>query len=447
MDVFKRKIYDELLKWKDESRGKTALLIEGARRVGKTTVVKEFANNEYRSSVIIDFLRPRPGTIETFEHYYSDIPLLLSSLAILYNSNLKERDTLFVFDEVQYYPRARQLIKYLVEDGRFDFIETGSLISIKKNVENIQIPSEEERIRMFPMDFEEWLWANGDSESASFIRNHFDNREPLAEPLHRSIMEKYKTYMLIGGMPQSVSAFLESRDFSRSEKSKRLILDLYRQDILKIPDGYATKSLQLFNRIPSMLSGHSKVFRPGSVDGGTRSRDFEDGITWLDEARIINPCYLTTDPNITLNLNTGDRFKCYFIDTGLLMTLAFEEGITTREDVHTSFIKGRLNINQGMMFENMVAQELVVKHPTLRFSEFYDKMDDKHLHEVDFVLPSGKSIVPVEVKSGVSSRHRSLDIFMDRYRDRISEAYVIHTKNLKVDRDLVYIPIYMTMFL
>lgn len=445
--VFKRKLYDQMLTWKKTSNGKTALLIEGARRVGKTTVVNEFAMKEYDSAIIIDFLKPLDGTIELFEHYYSDVNLLTSSLAMLYGVKLNERNTVFVFDEVQHYPKARQLIKYLVADGKYDYIETGSLISIRNRVNTIQIPSEEETIQMHPMDFEEWLWANGDEVTSDFIRGCFEELKPVGDVLHKAIMEKYKTYMMVGGMPQSVSAFIETKDFAQCEKAKKTIIDLYRRDMSKIPVNNGIHSLSLFNKLPSLLSRHSKSFRPGVISKGSKSEDYEYSLVWLDESRIINLCYEMNDPNITIDLDLGDKFKCYLLDTGLLMTLAFDEGLTSVSDVQMEFIKGRLSVNQGMLFENMVAQELKMNHFNLRYAEFYEKDGDKHLHEVDFIIPNGKKIVPLEVKSGVSSRHRSLDIFMERYKKRIDRAYVIHSKDLKVEGNLVYIPIYMTMFI
>lgn len=445
--VFKRKLYEQMRNWKNTRNGKTALLIEGARRVGKTTVVSEFAKNEYSSAIVIDFLRPLDGTIELFEHYYSDVGLLTSSLAMLYGVKLKERDTVFVFDEVQHYPKARQLIKYLVLDGKFDYIETGSLISIRNRANSIQIPSEEETIQMHPMDFEEWLWANGDEVTSDFIHKCFDELKPVGDVLHRSILEKYKTYMMVGGMPQSVSAFIESRDFAQCERAKKTIIDLYRHDMAKIPINNGIHSLSLFNRLPSLLSRHSKAFRPGVISKGSRTEDYSYSLVWLDESRIVNLCYEMNDPNITLNLDLGDRFKCYLLDTGLLMTLAFDEGLATPSNVQIEFIRGRLPVNQGMLFENMVAQELKMNHFNLRYAEFYEKHDDKHIHEVDFIIPNGKKIIPLEVKSGVSSKHRSLDIFMERYKERIDRAYVIHSKDLRVEGDLIYIPIYMTMFI
>lgn len=439
--VFKRKLYDQMLTWKKTSNGKTALLIEGARGVGKTTVVSVFAMKEYGSAVIIDFRSPLKGTIDLFEHYHHDVKLLTSSLAMLYGVELRERDTVFVFDNVQHYPKARQLIKYLVADGRFDYMETGSLISVKENVSSIQIPSEEETVQMHPMDFEEWLWANGDEVTSDFIRGCFEELKPVGDVLHKAILEKYRTYMMVGGMPQSVSAFIETKDFAQCEKAKMSIIDLYRHEMSDIPRNNGIHSLRIFDKIPALLSRDSKVFRPGMISDGSSGEDYEYSFIRLDESRIINLCREIYDPFV------GGRFKCYLLDTGLLMTLASDEGISCISDVQIELINGRFSGNCGMLFENMVAQELKMNHFNLRYAEFYEKDSDKHLHEVDFIIPKGKKIVPLEVKSGVSSRHRSLDIFMERYRKRTDRAYVIHSKDLKAEGNLIYIPIYMTMFI
>ena len=447
MMILKRKIYDELLNWKGK-KGRTALLIEGARRVGKSTIVKEFAKNEYRSSLFIDFVKPIPGTIDIFQNYRHDIGLLLSHLALLYGVRLMERESLIVFDEVQRYPPARELIKYFVEDGRYDYIETGSLISIKKNVRDIQIPSEESRIRMNPLDFEEFLWANGDEVSAPFIRDCFEKKMPLGHDLHKNMMEKYKTFMLVGGMPQSVVAYLSGHDLYAAEEMKRSILKLYSDDLRKAEEGADPRATVIFSKIPSILSARKKSFRPGQVKRNTRTDDYASSISWLEESYICNLCRSINDPSCALNLSLDvDSVKIYMGDTGLLITHSFDSGSITSSEIMDAFVKNKLSINEGMFFENAVAQALVSSNHALYYSEFYTENDDKHPHEVDFISSSGKKIVPIEVKSSISSKHRSLDLFMEKYGSRVDNVYVVHGKDLRVDGKITYIPIYMTICL
>ncbi|NLL95412.1 MAG: ATP-binding protein [Thermoplasmatales archaeon] len=444
--IFKRKIYERLLEWKRRSNGTSALLVEGARRVGKSTVVEEFGKREYASYILIDFMRPKPGTLEIFESYGHDIGLLTSNLAILYGVTLKTRESLFIFDEVQKYPRARELIKYFVKDGRYDYLETGSLISIRENVKDIQIPSEEEAIQLNPMDFEEWLWANGDEGTMDRIRWHYENREPLGQTMHRVIMDKFRLYMITGGMPGSVSAFLANRQITDSESVKRQILRLYSEDMHKNRKNSLALTA-IFDTIPGRLSARNKVFRPGTVSNGTLTADYEEAFDWLSESKIVSICVSNTDPGPAMNLhNDPGRFKVYLLDTGLLITLAFDVGAVD-ESVFVNLAKSKLGINEGMLFENMVAQALVSSGHRLYFHEFYRNGNGKNLYEVDFVLVKGNKIVPVEAKSSISSRHASLDAFMGKYGMRISEAIVVHQKDLRVDGKITYLPIYMAALL
>ncbi|MCI2075005.1 MAG: AAA family ATPase [Candidatus Methanomethylophilus sp.] len=443
---FRRKIYREMLEWKRGWSGRYALLIEGARRVGKTTIVKEFAAREYENSIYIDFNNPPEQIIPLFEHNSGNLDRFLSYLGALYKVEMHERRTLIIFDEVQNYPKARALIKYLVEDGRYDYIETGSLISLRKNVENITIPSEEMRIEMYPMDFEEFCWAGGDETTVPFIRKHFEEMVPLA-PLHGEMMERYRTYMLVGGMPQAVAEYWNTKDFSNVEKVKRQILALYREDMGKIPVGNGTKARMIFDHIPSMLSFHRKTFSPSRVKKGSKRNAYADSVSWLEEAKICNICYVCADPDTMLNLTRGDEFKCYLLDTGLLVTLEIEE--RSSSGIYSSFIGGDLSINSGMFFENMVAQELRCSGHNLFYHEFYPSPCSKKPYEVDFILPADSGgIVPIEVKSGrISARHASLDAFVSKYQERVRRSYVVHSRDLRVDGDIVYIPIYMSMFL
>lgn len=443
--ILRRKIYDTLCTWKESSSRRTALMVEGPRRVGKSTIVEEFAKNEYGSYLLIDFNHLRPGTIEVFERYSYDIGLLTSTLAVLYGVELKRRDSLIVFDEVQHYPPARALIKYLVADGRYDYIETGSLISIKKNVRKIQIPSEEEHIDMHPMDFEEFLWADGDTATYGYIRRCFDEGEPLGPVLHAMVLEKYKTYMMVGGMPQAVVAYIEHHDLQAAESVKREILRLYTDDFRKIESESGEKARAIFKLVPAMLSSRKKVFRPGLIRDTSSTDEHLSGIDWLEDSKICNVCRSITDPSPAINLSIDvESLKFYLCDTGLLLTMAFDDGTAASQEVMEAFIKGKLSINEGMFFENMVAQGMVSAGHKLHFMEFYMKNDRRHLYEVDFVLVHGKKIVPVEVKSGQSDKHRSLDLLMEKYPQRVERAYVVHPRDLRIDGNVTYVPVYMS---
>lgn len=447
MNVFRRKIYNELLDWKNKWAREYAILLEGARRVGKSTIVEEFAKNEYDSYLLIDFVHVKKDVISVFETYGHDIDKLLSTLQMVCNVRLKPGKSLVVFDEVQKYPKARELIKYLVKDGRYDYIETGSLITLKQNTRNIQIPSEEMHLRMYPMDFEEWCWACGFEDMFGIIREAYEKQEPLIEPVHRSVMEQFKTFMLTGGMPQAVSKYAETHDMASVETVKKVILDLYRDDMSKIRGSAGTKAKAIFEEIPSMLSTHRKNFRPGIIKKNSRQTYFASGIEWLTSARICERCKAMTDPDITGNLNNGEPFKCYLLDTGLLMSLAFDNDVLSIHEVYSAFTKSRLSINEGMLFENVAAQLLRSSGKELHYVEIKEKENDKNVHEIDFILPKGNKIIPVEVKSSRSSKHKSLDIFIERYSKRIDRAIVIHSRNLKADGKILYIPIYMTSLL
>ncbi|WP_400232935.1 ATP-binding protein [Methanomethylophilus alvi] len=447
MVIFRRKVYERLLSWKNEEKGKCALLVEGARRVGKSTVVEEFGKNEYKSYVKIDFSIKNEDLIDVFENYSSDLEKFFTHLQLVTGSHLYTRDSLIIFDEIQNYPYARQMIKYLVADGRFDYIETGSLISIRKNVVNIQIPSEERHIEMFPLDFEEFLWAQGDTVSTSILRSVFSDKEPLGKGSHRKLIDAFRTYMVVGGMPQVVDKFLTTGNFMDAEKVKRDIIDLYRLDLEKLPGNLGFRALKIFDSIPALLSAHSKVFSPGKIESKSRNRQYEGSITWLREAKLINICECVDDPSVAYGLTLNhSRFKCYFLDTGLLLSLAFGKNRKELEDTYMAMVRGKLSVNEGMFFENVVAQELKAHGHDLVFTVFRHK-DVTTQYEVDFLIPGSGKISPIEVKSSASSRHKSLDVFMEKFGTRTDTAYVIHSKDLRVDGKVVYLPIYMTMFL
>lgn len=445
--MLKRKIYDNLLSWKNKEKGSCALLVEGARRVGKTTIIEEFGRNEYESYVLIDFSVKDKGIMDTFENHSSNLDDFFVRLQLVTSKRLFVRNSLIIFDEVQNYPYARQMIKHLVADGRFDYIETGSLISIRKNVKGIQIPSEERHLEMFPMDFEEFLWARGDDVSVSALKILFDKKEALGKDLHRKIMDSFSMYMVVGGMPQVVDRFLSTGNLMEAEKVKRDIIGLCRSDLSKLPGQMGSRALMVFDRLPALLSSHSKVFSPGKVETRSRARQYDRSIAWLKEAKLINLCERVDDPNVAHDLNKGgSRFKCYFMDTGLLVSMAFGRSRPELEESYRLLMGGRLSINEGMFFENVVAQELRAKGHDLLFSTFRHGASTA-IYEIDFLIPGARNICPVEVKSSVSVRHASLDMFMEKFGKRVDAAYVVHAKDLRTDGRYTYLPAYMTMFL
>jgi hypothetical protein len=444
---FKRKIYDRILDWKKKYSGKYALLIKGARRVGKTTVVEKFAKNEYKTFILIDFSKIDSDVEEIFTHNAGNLDKIFLFLQDAYNTILYNRESLIIFDEVQLFPFARQMIKHFVADGRYDYIETGSLLSIKQNVENILIPSEEMSIEMHPMDFEEFLWAQNNEVTVHIIRDAFKNRVPLGNILHKQIMDRYVLYMLIGGMPQAVEAYIENNNFESVENVKQTILNLYSDDTSKIKTDRGLKSKRIFEQIPSFLSKHEKTFSPSMMREGTKTREYYDSVTWLGESRMVNICYRNSDPSPALDLNLDENsFKIYMVDTGLLITASFRSNTGNREEVYKNLLKNKMAVNKGMFFENMVAQELTATGHKLRFCKFYIE-GSTNIQEVDFIIADSKKITPIESKSGVSGKHASLDRFMNKFSSRVGEGYVIHSKDLKVDGNIVYLPIYMTMFL
>lgn len=354
----KRKIYNEMLLWKQNAQGKSALMIDGARRIGKSYIVEEFAKNEYKSYILVDFNNADDNLIEIFNKYLGNLDVFFSYLALYYNVTLYHRDTLIVFDEVQLYPKARAAIKYLVKDGRYDYIETGSLVSINRNVKDIVIPSEEHRINMFPMDFEEFLWAVGDEQLMPFMRMCFEKKQKLG-PLHRKAMSHFRHYMIVGGMPQAVAEYVETNDFMKVDMVKRNILSLYKADIEKYAVGNEIKVKAIFDEIPSALSRHEKKFRLASISDKARYREYESSFFWLAESRVVNICYNSTAPDIGLRMNEErTTLKCYMADTGLLISHAFNLKTIMGNELYLKLALGKLEVNEGMLVENVVAQML-----------------------------------------------------------------------------------------
>ena len=449
----RRKIYTELLKWKEEEAGRTALLIDGARRVGKSYIVENFAKQVYKSYIIIDFNRVNQEVTELFENYLNDLDLFFMYLSNYYNVKLYERDTLIIFDEVQLFPRARAAIKYLVADGRYDYIETGSLMSIKKNVKDIVIPSEERHLRMYPLDFEEFLWALDNESLMDFIKVFFEKKKPLGAALHRKAMDYFRQYMIVGGMPQAVERYVETKDFERVDRVKRDILELYRADIVKHAQGYEMKVEQIFDDIPAQLQKHDKKFKLSSLKKEARFRDYEDAIFWLSDAMIVNVCYNSTAPNIGLKLNM-DRvtMKCYMADTGLLISHAFDENGIVSEEIYKKLLFDKLEVNKGMIMENIVAQMLVASGHKLYFYNNPSRDDASLRMEIDFLIAKSKitskhNISPIEVKSGGKYTLTSLKKCREKYTEQLDTLYVLHKNDLKVEEGIVYLPLYMTPLL
>ena len=449
----KRKIYDQLVRWKKDGAGKTALLIDGARRVGKSYVAEQFAKAEYKSYLLIDFNRVGDEIKDLFRNYLNDLDTLFMYLSGYYNVKLYEHESLIIFDEVQMFPRARAAIKYLVADGRYDYLETGSLMSIRKNVKDIVIPSEERHIKMYPMDFEEFLWAMGNDTLMEIVRKQFDARKAMGQVMHRKAMDYFRQYLIVGGMPQAVQEYAESKDFDRVDRIKRDILTLYRADIVKHATGYEMKVESIFDEIPAQLQKHEKRFKLSSLKKEARFREYEDALFWLDDAMIANICYNSTEPNIGLKLNM-DRMtlKCYMGDTGLLISHAFDENGLVSEEIYKKLLFDKLEVNKGMIIENIVAQMLAAGGHKLYFYSNPSRNDKDARMEIDFLIAKSKissrhNISPIEVKSGKNYTLTSLRKFIERYAEQAGTAYVLHTGDLKEGDGITYLPLYMTPLL
>ena len=451
--ILKRKAYEQLLSWKNECNGSRAILVEGARRIGKSTIVEEFAKNEYKSYILIDFANVSGTVIDAFENHKNNLDELFMLLSLEYGVKLFKRESAIIFDEVQLYPTARQLIKYLVADGRYDYIETGSLISIKENVQNILIPSEERKLKIYPLDFEEFCWCFGEEILSEYIKKCFEERKPLEEGFHSRAMFLFKQYMLVGGMPKSVIAFIEgARDFDSADREKRDILNLYRDDILKINTRYRSKVLSVFEQIPGFLSRHEKRVILSKIAEGSTIDQYADTFFWLGNSMICNECFLTRDPNVGLALNEDRSYiKCYMGDTGLLVSHAFDENSLADSELYRQILNDKLSLNEGMLYENAIAQMLTCNGHKLYFYTHYNEEKRRNDIEIDFIISNNSKlkykIYPIEVKSTKRYSVASLERFKEKYGSRIGECYVIHPKNLSVKDGIIYLPAYMTMCL
>ncbi|MBR1882367.1 MAG: ATP-binding protein [Muribaculaceae bacterium] len=451
--IFKRKIYRRLLDWKANSSGSKALLVEGARRIGKSTIVEEFAKNEYKSYILIDFNTTSDVVKSAFNNYMTDLDTFFLILSSEYHVTLFRRESIIVFDEVQQFPKARQAVKYLVADGRYDYIETGSLISIKEKVKDITIPSEERKISMYPMDFEEFGWALGENKMMEYIRKCFEDKNPLEQNLHAKAMLLFRQYMIVGGMPKSVAAYIENdRSFEKADIEKRDILALYRNDIMKINSGYRSNVLAIFDQIPAFLSKSERRVVMGRIEKGATFPKYHDTFFWLADSMIVNECFNCSDPNVGLSLNEDRTYvKCYMGDTGLLVSHAFDEKEIVDNELYKEMLFGKLSTNEGMLYENAIAQMLVAAGHKLYFYTRYNLEKHRNDIEIDFILSNNSKlkykIYPIEVKSADRYTTTSLSRFADTFRERIGCSYVIHPKNLKVENKVVYIPAYMAFCL
>ena len=445
----RRKVYGRLLEWKQERHGESAVLVNGARRVGKSYIVREFAQREYKSYILLDFNKVGKNVKDLFDNYLDDLDTFFMYLSSYANTTLYYRESVIIFDEVQLFPRARTAIKYLVEDGRYDYIETGSLVSIKKNVEDIMIPSEEEEILMHPMDFEEFLWAMDNDTLMPLVRLNFEKKHEMGQMMHRKAMDYFRQYLITGGMPQAIAKYQETKDFNKVDQVKRQILRLYRNDIQKYASSYAPKVTRIFDTIPSQLQKHEKKFMLKALTEGARMRDYETAFFWLSDAMIVNMAYNTTEPSIGLGLNTDDTtLKCYMADTGLLLSHAFNEKAIVTENLYNKLLTDKLEFNGGMVVENIVAQMLRTAGHSLYFLSKYNKDNAGERMELDFLIAKDSittrhNISPIEVKSTNRYTLTSLKKCIAKYGNYLATPYVLHTADVKTEAGITYLPLYM----
>lgn len=442
--IYKRKIYNELLDWKENRSNKYALLIKGARRVGKSTVAEEFAKNEFKSYILIDFAHSSRDIMALFDDMYN-LDFFFLQLQQFTGIRLYEKESVIIFDEVQLFPKARQAIKYLVADGRYKYIETGSLLSIRKNTKDILIPSEEHKISMYPMDFEEFLWAIGDEITADTIKMLLKTKKAAGNTLHRNLMRIFRLYMLIGGMPQAIETYLETNNLQAVDETKREIIDLYEEDFVKI-DGTGLAG-DIYEAIPSNLSSNASRYVLATAREGTRSDQVRELVPDMLSSYTVNIAYHANDPGVGMSLSKdAGRYKLYSSDVGLFITLAFKDKNYTENIIYNKLLSDKLETNLGYVYENVMAQMLIAKGNNL----FYYTMESEtsnHLYEIDFLISVKDKVCPIEVKSGNYRNHKSLDLFCNKFSSRISDKYVVHTKDYKWEKGIHYIPVYMVPFL
>ena len=442
--MFKRKIYSKLVEWKKESDGRTALLVEGARRIGKSTIVKEFATNEYESFILVDF-SVAPKAIRDLFDDVSDLNYLFLQLQLQYHVDLIERKSLIVFDEVQFCPKARQAIKHLVQDHRYDYIETGSLISILKNVKDILIPSEERKLQMFPMDYEEFLWAIGDNTSYKLVRQFYELGRPLGQQMNRKLLRAFRLYMLVGGMPQAVTEYITTNNLRLVDLVKRDILNLYEDDFQKIDS--TGRASMLFDAIPAQLNKNASRYQVSSVLENSRAEDLLQLIAEMKDSKTVLVSYHANDPNAGLSANKDlTKFKMYVCDTGLFTTLMFKDRDFTENVIYDKLLSDTLSANLGYLYENAIAQILAANGNELFYHTFMNETS-RHNYEIDFLLARKNKICPIEIKSSGYKTHKSLDEFFKKYSSRILWRYIVYTKDYAMDQDVICLPVYMSPFL
>ena len=442
--TFKRKIYDKFLEWKKNSDGKTALLVEGARRIGKSTIVEEFAKNEYESYILIDFTKASKEVLNLFDDI-SDLNYIFLRLQLIYHKELHERKSLIIFDEVQFCPKARQAIKHLVADHRYDYMETGSLISIRKNVKDILIPSEERQVQMYPMDFEEFKWALGDTVTIKLLRESFEKYQHLGDDLNRRMMRDFRLYMLVGGMPKAVSTYIETNNMRLVDEEKRDILRLYESDFMKIDS--TGKAAMLFKSIPSQLEKNASRYQVSSVLENQRNSTVLELISEMESSKTVLVSYKSDDPNAGLTRTKDlENFKLFVCDTGLFTTMLFMDKDFTENIIYEKLLSDKLSVNLGYLYENVVAQILKANGNSLFYYTFLDEKS-RHNFEIDFLLARNNKVCPIEIKSSGYKTHASLDAFSEKYSSRILNKYLVYTKDLGKDKDVFSVPVYMTMFL
>ena len=448
----KRKFYNKMLEWKERSNGTSVLMIEGARRVGKSYLAEEFAKNEYESYIMIDFLEENDDFKAHFNELRSDLDSLFIFLQAYFNKELKERKSLIILDEIQKFPPAREMLKYLVKDGRYDYIETGSLISISSTSDKITIPSEEEKLTMYPMDFEEFLWAMDEQLLFENVKNSFQKGLPLMQALHRKLINRYSQYIVVGGMPQAVQKFADTKNYKEVDRIKKNIISLYRDDISKAKPHLQEKIRSIFDLIPSELNKHEKKFKLSDIKKGARNDEYKEAFLWLEDAKLVNMCYRATEPNIGLKMNKDkESYKCYFADTGLLLSMAFDENEPAMADIMRKLSLNKLEVNNGMLYENVVAQSLVSTGRKLYFYSSYSREADDRM-EIDFLIAKSRittrhNISPIEVKSTTRYTFTSLNKYLRKYKEYINQPYVIHTADYSERDGIIYLPAYMTILL
>lgn len=443
MIMFKRKIYDEMLKWKQEYAPKYALFLRGARRVGKTTLAEKLGREEYRSYILVRFDQTEDSINRLFTDSLRDLDMLFNTLQFAYNTRLYRRESLIILDEIQLFPQARQALKTLLEDGRYDYLETGSLATITKKSKNILIPSEEYSLDVLPMDYEEYLWANDNDMVIPTLREHLTSLKPMGG-LHQYIMKSYREYMLVGGMPQVVSAFTESKDFEKVDFAKEQIINLYKQDMNDQEEENPEYVTSFFDRIPSELSKHDKRYVLTHLGPNARIRDYKGPIKWLNEAMIINIANNVDEPSAALNLSIIDpSFKCYLMDTGLLITLAYKDRPYLENELYKAILLDKLQVNEGMLLENMVAQNIRANGRRAYYYKETSRENKKTVMEIDFLIRDGNKLVPIEVKSGENRSIKSLIAFKEKYGKKVGRCIVLHHGEIRREDNILWLPYYM----